>query len=268
MHIPDDSDPGRLTREVKNLMGITAQIRTPWGTPDERRRARVLHVENNKYVFRAVKRVMTLYEVAAIHNVHCPDQAAAIKVLESNRHFDLIITDHSPPTVDGAEVIRVVRSLPHRKDVPVLMLASTLDYLAPPEAAGADAFFSKPPDFDEFKRTVERLLSRNAPPAEDPCMSGILRDYNAWVVILVNLTPASITGGLPMTQKVGKATKVTRPAQGKGKKGEISSAESRAEQETPQSSAATGTEIERLFEIEGLLKIAELISGIKKEGRL
>jgi CheY-like chemotaxis protein len=132
---------------------------------EEKRRARVLHVENNKYVFRAIKRMMSLYEFAAIHNVHCPDHAAAVKVLESNRHFDLIITDHSPPTIDGAEVIRVVRSLPHRRDVPVLMLASTLDYLAPPAAAGADAFFCKPPDMQEFKETVKRLLNSVSPPA-------------------------------------------------------------------------------------------------------
>lgn len=132
---------------------------------EEKRRARILHVENNKYVFRAIKRMMSLYEFAAIHNVHCLDHAAAVKVLESNRHFDLIITDHSPPTIDGAEVIRVVRSLPHRRDVPVLMLASTLDYLAPPAAAGADAFFCKPPDMQEFKETVKRLLNSVSPPA-------------------------------------------------------------------------------------------------------
>lgn len=139
---------------------------------EEKRRARVLHVESNKYVFRAIKRVMSLYEFAAVHSVHCPDHAAAIKLLESPRHFDLIMTEHSPPTVDGAELIRYVRSLPHRKDTPVLMLASVLDYLRPPAAAGADAFLSKPPDMRELKETVERLLSSASPPTRPAPATG------------------------------------------------------------------------------------------------
>ena len=128
---------------------------------EEKRRVRVLHVENNKFVFRALKGVMSLYEFAAIHNVHCPDQSTAIEVLKSNRHFDLIMTDHAPPTVDGAELIRVVRSLPHRKDIPVIILASFLNKHRSAPAVGEEAFFSKPPDFQEFKKTVEQLLSQN-----------------------------------------------------------------------------------------------------------
>lgn len=138
--------------------GLHALGLTPSLAPDGRRVARVLHVENDKYVFRAIKGVMSLYEFAAIHNVHCPDLSNAARVLGSTRHFDLIITDHSPATVDGAEVIRVARSLPHREDTPVLMFASALAGFPPLAAAGADAFLAKPPDLQEFKETVEWLL--------------------------------------------------------------------------------------------------------------
>lgn len=126
--------------------------------PVEKRRARVLHVESNKYVFRAIKRVMSLYGFAAIHNVHCPDLAAAVTVLKSGRHFDLFITDHDPPALDCAELIDLVRSLDHREDTPVLVLASVLDGKWP-AAAGAEAFISKPPNFEEFKMTIEWLLT-------------------------------------------------------------------------------------------------------------
>jgi hypothetical protein len=64
---------------------------TPPVVPVKKRRARVLHVEKNKYVFRAVKAVMSLYEFAAIHSVHCPDMSAADVVLKSGRHFDLVV---------------------------------------------------------------------------------------------------------------------------------------------------------------------------------
>lgn len=135
---------------------------------EEKRRARVLHVENDRYLFRALKEVMSFYEFAAIHNVHCPDMAAAVRYLKSPRHFDLIMTDHSPPTVDAYEVIRAVRSLPHRRDAPVLMMASALEGFPPIAAAGADAFLSKPPDMRELKETVERHLSRKSPHAKGP----------------------------------------------------------------------------------------------------
>jgi CheY-like chemotaxis protein len=141
------------------VIGLSTRV-----APDGRRIARVLHVENNKYVFRAIKAVMSLYEFAAIHNVHCPDLPTAVGVLGSNRNFDLIMTDHAPPTVDGTEVIRVARSLPHRKHIPVLMLASVLDDFPPIAAVGADAFLCKPPDLQELKETVAELLKSTSPP--------------------------------------------------------------------------------------------------------
>lgn len=135
---------------------------------EEKRRARVLHVESDRYVFLAMKEVMRFYDFAAIHNVHCLGMAAAARVLESPRHFDLIMTDHSPPRVDAYELIRTVRSLPHRKGTPVLMMASALEGFPPIAAAGADAFLSKPPDMGELKETVERLLSQTPPHAKGP----------------------------------------------------------------------------------------------------
>jgi CheY-like chemotaxis protein len=129
-----------------------------------KRRARVLHVENNKYVFRAIKAVMSLYEFAAIHNVHCPGLSAAARVLRSNRHFDLIIIDHDPPALDCAELINLVRSLDHREDTPVLVLASVLEGGRPAAAKDAEAFLRKPPDFKELERTIKSLLSLTLSP--------------------------------------------------------------------------------------------------------
>lgn len=136
-----------------HAFGLTSTV-----APDGRRMARVLHVENDRYVFLAIKEVMLLYEFAAIHNVHSPDLSTAVRVLGSTRHFDLIITDHSPATLDGAEVIRLARSLPHRAGIPILMLASVLEGYPPLAAVGANALLGKPPDLQMFKETVEWLL--------------------------------------------------------------------------------------------------------------
>jgi CheY-like chemotaxis protein len=134
---------------------------------EEKRRARVLHVESNKYVFRTIKAVMSLYKFAAFHNVHRPGLSAAAAVLRSNRHFDIIITDHDPPELDCGELINLVRSLNHREDTPVLVLASVLGGGRPAAAKEAEAFISKPPDFKQLERTIERLLSMTFPHKHD-----------------------------------------------------------------------------------------------------
>lgn len=148
---------GEISQEHK-VLGLT--LRSAFAG---KRVVRVLHVEKNKYVFRTLKAVMSLYQFAAIHSVHCPDLATAAKVLQSGRHFDFVITDHDPPALDCAELIDLVRALDHREDTPILVLASILDGKRPAAAAGAEAFISKPPNFAELKRTVEWLLTLTFP---------------------------------------------------------------------------------------------------------
>jgi CheY-like chemotaxis protein len=65
------------------------------------------------------------------------------------------------PDMTGPTVVRYIRALDNRlAHIPVIMLTAVDEYehrlLA--AAAGCDAFFIKPPNFEVLKATIDRLL--------------------------------------------------------------------------------------------------------------
>lgn len=92
----------------------------------------------------------------------CADGTAALRKMESNSRYDLLIFDYQLPDHTGLELMHRARQLPHRRQTPILMLsASDVE----PEAwhAGADAFLRKPDDIGQLTATVARLLAKTAP---------------------------------------------------------------------------------------------------------
>jgi DNA-binding response OmpR family regulator len=79
-------------------------------------------------------------------------------MLEGKEHYDLLLFDNDLPHVNGVELIRRARRLPHRKRTPIIMLSAGD---VEPEAwrAGVDAFLRKPDDIGRLTGMVARLLS-------------------------------------------------------------------------------------------------------------
>ncbi len=75
---------------------------------------------------------------------------------------DLLVLDVHMQGVDGGEVIRFIRRDPFLSTVPILAVSSdTQDAIvAGILSAGANAFLSKPVEFDELEKTVERIIRR------------------------------------------------------------------------------------------------------------
>jgi CheY-like chemotaxis protein len=122
----------------------------------ETRPLRIMHVEDNRMVADAVKETLELegWTVEAFG-----EGTRALEVLESEAHYDILIFDNELPGVNGIEVIRQVRQLPHRQQVPIIMLsASDVDREA--RRVGANAFLKKPEDIAAIAETVARLLAR------------------------------------------------------------------------------------------------------------
>ena len=71
-----------------------------------------------------------------------------------------------------------------------------------------------------------------------------------------------------MAQKAGKAADKIRPSKSKGSQREFDSGRDDSKQKNPESSKPVATEVENVFEIDGLLQVASFISEIRKEGRL
>ena len=52
---------------------------------------------------------------------------AALEELASDTDYDLLLVDYELPGVNGLELIRHVRSMFHRRYLPIVMMSGTLD---------------------------------------------------------------------------------------------------------------------------------------------
>lgn len=115
----------------------------------------VLHVEDHAVVADAVKETL---ELDGLRVVTCSDGAVAVRRLASDARYDLLMFDNHLPNVNGLELVRHARQLPHRHNTPIIMLsASEIERDA--LAAGADVYLRKPQDIGEIVGTIKRLLN-------------------------------------------------------------------------------------------------------------
>jgi len=121
----------------------------------KRKPVRVLQVEDNQLVAGAVKETLEMegwkVEIYA-------DGLSALKQLQSNAYYDLLLVDNELPDMQGVKLISETRKLSHRKHFPIIMLSASY---CRREAlnAGADAFLNKPDDVLQVVPTIARLLN-------------------------------------------------------------------------------------------------------------
>ena len=77
-------------------------------------------------------------------------------------HYDAVLVSYRFDGIDGVELIRLIRALDHRKDMPIVMVTGTvdLDVVAAALAAGADDVLYKPTDVAVLVATVNKCLER------------------------------------------------------------------------------------------------------------
>jgi two-component system chemotaxis response regulator CheY len=143
----------------RSLMTIPDAPRRLQSTPTEQTRIiSVLHVENNLTAANAVKETL---QAEGWKVEMCADGAAALKLLESAIYYDVLLLDNDLPDINGVELIRRARQLPHRRRTRVVMLAATNSETGAWKA-GADAVLKKPQDVGTIVNTISRLLSPEA----------------------------------------------------------------------------------------------------------
>lgn len=88
-----------------------------------------------------------------------PDGPTALSML-SHSPVDLVITDLNMPGMDGIELVRRIRALPHLRTVPILLLTTESDTEAKnrARAAGATGWIVKPFQPEQLVTVVGRLL--------------------------------------------------------------------------------------------------------------
>lgn len=117
----------------------------------------ILHVEDHKLVADVVKETL---ELEGWRVVTCSDGAIALRRLASNARYDLLVCDNHLPNVNGLELVRYARQLPHRQHMPVIMRSGT-DVEQEAWSAGVDIFLMKPLDAPALVETIRRLLSKD-----------------------------------------------------------------------------------------------------------
>ncbi len=176
-------DAGGVVSRAAQLLGLTRQsldsmlhrrhrrllyLRTPPETrrsslmfrePDDAERARgvhILHVEDDALVAANVRE--TLRDEGWRVSTHT-DGFGALGEIEGGTHYDLILIDKQLPGVDGLDLVLRARELPHRQQVPIIMLSAG-DFEREARRAGASAFLRKPEDMHALAETIARLLAR------------------------------------------------------------------------------------------------------------
>jgi CheY-like chemotaxis protein len=115
---------------------------------------RILHVEDNEVIADAVREML---ESEGWKVEMCADGTAAHEKITGHTHYDILIFDNDLSGVNGLDLIRHARQLPHRRRTPIIMLTAS-DFEREARGAGADAFLSKTRDTTIIINTIERLL--------------------------------------------------------------------------------------------------------------
>jgi len=116
----------------------------------------ILHVEDHRIVADAISETL---ELEGWRCVTCTDGAVAVRRLASDARYDLLMFDNHLPNVNGIELVRHARQLPHRQRTPIIMLSAS-DGERDARAAGANAFLRKPQDIGAIVPTIKRLLNK------------------------------------------------------------------------------------------------------------
>ncbi len=134
--------------------GVDKDVSRAHETTTQKTTIRILHVEDDLTVAELVREMAGQETWEAEHRI---DGNAALDQLGSDIHYDLLLVDHEIPGLNGLELIGQVRSMFHRRYMPIVMMSGTLDEATALEA-GADAFLHKPQGIGLLVETINRLL--------------------------------------------------------------------------------------------------------------
>src|SRR2546422_6133632 len=118
---------------------------------------KILHAEDDLTVASLLAEMFTLqaWKVEV-----CIDGTHALERLSSKTHYDVLIFDKDLPGLNGLELVSRVRSIPHHRRTPIIMLSGE-ECEAEAWRAGVDAFLRKPKDIDQVPATIARVLNIN-----------------------------------------------------------------------------------------------------------
>lgn len=149
----------RLQPRGLTLTQLGADAPAPAPAPDKER-VRVLVIED---ALDTLNMLQVVFELRGYEVTICQTPTEALRVAAS-MWFDIVISDIGMPEINGYDLLRRLRELPHLRDVPAVALtgyASKADSEAA-ESAGFSAHITKPIDPTELATRIEQLLKGRA----------------------------------------------------------------------------------------------------------
>lgn len=89
------------------------------------------------------------------------DGAGALE-LAKRAHPNLILLDIMLPGINGYQVCKALKEDPKYKSIPIIMLSAKVDREDKEwgEKMGADAYVTKPFEFDELEKTISKFIGK------------------------------------------------------------------------------------------------------------
>ena len=117
---------------------------------------RVLYVEDDKSLQITISQILK----ALGYVVECAENGKVGLAKASSWNPDLILMDLRLPLMSGDEVIRQIRKNPHIAQIPIFVLSAYTDAKTRNtcKEAGANRFFSKPPDVRRVDAAIKKML--------------------------------------------------------------------------------------------------------------
>ncbi|MDX6404019.1 MAG: hypothetical protein QOH70_1474 [Blastocatellia bacterium] len=130
------------------------ELAIPYQKPD----FRLLYVGSDQQWLAGLRKVL---RKPGYHIVSCPDRGSAILFLKGDARYHLLLFELELRGPTGLELASLARSLPHREQLPIIILAEDevtdhLEELA--RRAGASEYLTKTGDISVAAASVQRHL--------------------------------------------------------------------------------------------------------------
>lgn len=119
----------------------------------------ILVVEDN---YEALEIYTRIFQLGGFE-VHTAADARAALALLNQDPIDIVLVDYQLPGSTGAELCRQIKADPETTHIPVIVLTieSSDEVASLCSAAGADAFYAKPPDIEALVTHSRELIDRS-----------------------------------------------------------------------------------------------------------
>jgi len=89
-----------------------------------------------------------------------PNGKHAWEALQSNNHFDMLISDLMMPEMDGRELIRLMRNTTKYMKFPIILISAVIKISEISDLLdmGASSFLGKPIDRNDLQDNIDQLL--------------------------------------------------------------------------------------------------------------